>query len=689
MVPQLSSSYPRCFLPVNLFFHSTKAGTQLCCSHLYLLSSLSGRPLTVEEIEKRREQVREKMLNKLEQQQDKQVNGPEEEETDSEQQTDEKEMQFLAFGRVYSGTIHKGQKLYVLQPRYDPRNVLSSDDSSLPEHVSSCTVKDLFIFMGKEISSVEEVSAGCVLGIAGLEEHIIKHATVTSTLACPSFRSMSFAAAPIVRVALEPVHAYDMSALVKGLQLLNQADPSVEVTVQETGEHVLAGAGEVHLLRCIDDLTKDYSKVELKVSEPIVPFRETVVPLPKIDMVNEVISSENERVLQASQLSDNRQTSVEILTPDKTCILCLEARPLPEEVIKLLDTNSALLKSLNLFETGKKSSAASQDLVVLNEQTISAVLELKKELQVALDKAGNEWDKATDRIWSFGPKFIGPNLLLNGISDYNRHSVWSVLEGIQNFTVRDFDHSIISGFQLAAASGPLCEEPLHGVGFVLKRWEHCQDQTNSLEDDNSGDRVTSYGPLSGQLISAMNEGCRKAVLAQPARLMAAMYTCNIRATADVLGKLYAVLGKRNGRVLSDEMIEGSAMFIIEALIPVAESFGFAEEMRRRTSGLASPQLVFSNWEVSHSRTLQDLTMCWRDIFLWDTSDLPALTFHKSSFHTTTKLDLISLANLLLGKDFFIRCCSLLTNFLPNFFLLKCIVKSLLNIVLLVISLFTN
>ena len=552
----------------------------------------------MEEIEKRREQVREKMIqHKSEQQQDKQVNGLEED-NDAEQQTDEEAMQFLAFGRVYSGTIHKGQMLYVLQPRYDPRSVSSIDNSSLPEHVNFCTVKELFIFMGKEISSVDKVSAGCVLGIGGLEEHIIKHATVSSTLACPSFRSMSFAAAPIVRVALEPVHAYDMPALVKGLQLLNQADPSVEVTIQETGEHVLAGAGEVHLLRCIDDLTKDYSKVELKVSEPIVPFRETVVPPPKIDMVNEVISSENERVLQASQLYDNHQTSVEILTPDKTCALCLEAKPLPEEIIKLLDTNSALLKSLNLFETGKKSSATSQNLIELNEQTISALLELKKELQTAFDSAGSKWNKAADKIWSFGPKFIGPNLLLNEIEDYERHSVWSVLEGSQNFVVRDYDHSIISGFQLATASGPLCEEPLHGVGFVLKRWEHRQDPGNPLEDDSSGDRGASYGPLSGQLISAMNEGCRKAVLAQPARLMAAMYTCKIRATADVLGKLYAVLGKRNGRVLSDEMIEGSAMFIIEALIPVAESFGFAEEMRRRTSGLASPQLVFSHWEVS-------------------------------------------------------------------------------------------
>ena len=575
----------------------------------------------MEEIEKRRERVREKLLLKLEQKGKQELEQPGKQEDKVEEdnvvdEADTEETNFLAFGRIYSGTVHKGQKLYVLQPRYDPRIVSVIDNSlqSPPEYVSSCTINDLFIFMGKEISSMDAVSAGCVVGIAGLEEHVIKCATLSSTLACPSFRSMSFAAAPIVRVALEPVHACDMSALVKGLHLLNQADPSVEVTVQETGEHILAGAGEVHLLRCLDDLKKDYARVELNVSEPIVPFRETVITPPKIDMVNEIISSENERVLQSTQLptTDNHKTrNAEILTADKTCILCIEAKPLPEEVTKLLDTNSSLLKSLHLFETTRKSSAATQSAVELNEQTIGALLALKKELQILFDKAGEEWNNATNKIWNFGPKFIGPNILLNDIDGYNRSSVWSVLEGDHNKNAtRDYDYSIISGFQMATASGPLCEEPLHGVGFVLKKWENCSKPTsltaNAAEDSapTGSDKVASCGPLSGQLISATNEGCRKALLVQPARLMAAMYTCNIRATAEVLGKLYAVLGKRNGQVLSEEMIEGSSMFIIEAVIPVAESFGFAEDMRRRTSGLASPQLVFSHWEVIILSTLQ-------------------------------------------------------------------------------------
>ena len=65
-----------------------------------------------------------------------------------------------------------------------------------------------------------------------------------------------------------------------------------------------------------------------------------------------------------------------------------------------------------------------------------------------------------------------------------------------------------------------------------------------------------------------------------------------------LGKMYAVLGRRHGRVISSDMTHGSAStFNITALLPVIESFSFSAEIRKQTSGLASPQLVFSHWEV--------------------------------------------------------------------------------------------
>lgn len=69
-------------------------------------------------------------------------------------------------------------------------------------------------------------------------------------------------------------------------------------------------------------------------------------------------------------------------------------------------------------------------------------------------------------------------------------------------------------------------------------------------------------------------------------------------------------------MLQEEMKEGTDVFIIKAVLPVAESFGFADEIRKRTSGLASPQLVFSHWEVKISIH----SICFGDLFLVDVAD---------------------------------------------------------------------
>ena len=50
-----------------------------------------------------------------------------------------------------------------------------------------------------------------------------------------------------MRVALEPEMPADMPKLLSGLKLLAQADPCVETFQQQTGEHVILTAGELHL----------------------------------------------------------------------------------------------------------------------------------------------------------------------------------------------------------------------------------------------------------------------------------------------------------------------------------------------------------------------------------------------------------------------------------------------------------
>jgi len=41
---------------------------------------------------------------------------------------------------------------------------------------------------------------------------------------------------------------------VEGLKRLSKSDPMVQISIEETGEHIVAGAGELHLEICLKDL---------------------------------------------------------------------------------------------------------------------------------------------------------------------------------------------------------------------------------------------------------------------------------------------------------------------------------------------------------------------------------------------------------------------------------------------------
>lgn len=80
----------------------------------------------------------------------------------------------------------------------------------------------------------------------------------------------------------------------------------------------------------------------------------------------------------------------------------------------------------------------------------------------------------------------------------------------------------------------------------------------------------------GQIISAGQDAFRNGLLDWSPRLQLTMYSCDIQATGEVLGKVYGVVSKRKGRIVSEEMKEGTAFFTVSALLPVVESFGFAD-----------------------------------------------------------------------------------------------------------------
>ena len=482
--------------------------------------------------------------------------------------SDESDISFIAFARVYSGCVEAGQDVWVIGPKYDPASTAELlDTGEIPEncHVAKTNLGNLYMLLGRDLEQVEKVPAGNVLGIAGLSSSVLKSATLSSTPWCPPFVPVIQSSVPILRVALEPVLSSDLPRLEAGLQLLNQADAHVEVLVSEAGEHLLVTAGEVHLQRCLADLTKEYAGCEVTVSEPRVPFRETIVKPPETDMVNEAIREEEKE----------EEDLIEMETPNKQCVIKIRAVPLPSQAANLLEEQSDLLKAMDR-QRGQLAS-----------KTLEEVDKLRKDLLKLLDAEEN-LSGMGNKIWSLGPKRCGSNILIN-MTDYASSEVWPGGIVTRNTTDSrtDMESSLVQGFQLATLAGPLCEEQMMGVAFVVEKWE--VKESSSVEG--------GWGPLSGQIVSTVKDCCRKAFLAKPVRLMTAMYACTIAVKAEVLGKMFNVLNRRRGQVVKEDLIEGSSTFTVTAHIPVIESMNFGTELRKQTSGMAMPQLIFSHWEV--------------------------------------------------------------------------------------------
>ena len=104
------------------------------------------------------------------------------------------------------------------------------------------------------------------------------------------------------------------------------------------------------------------------------------------------------------------------------------------------------------------------------------VEQLKEELFKLIKNCDILSDDASGKIWSLGPKQHGPNMLLN-LTDYKSKEIWpgSQLARDGSDKRSELESSLIQGFQLATASGPLCEEPMMGLAFVVDNWVVLED----------------------------------------------------------------------------------------------------------------------------------------------------------------------------------------------------------------------
>jgi len=174
---------------------------------------------------------------------------------------------FYAFGRVFSGKIATGQKCRIMGP-----NFVVGKKEDLYEK----SIQRTILMMGGRVEAIEDVPAGNICGLVGVDQFLVKTGTLTTFKDAHNMKVMKFSVSPVVRVAVEPKNPADLPKLVEGLKRLAKSDPMVQCIIEESGEHIIAGAGELHLEICLKDLEEDHAQIPLKKSDPVVSYRETV-----------------------------------------------------------------------------------------------------------------------------------------------------------------------------------------------------------------------------------------------------------------------------------------------------------------------------------------------------------------------------------------------------------------------------
>ncbi|KAI7864168.1 P-loop containing nucleoside triphosphate hydrolase protein [Spinellus fusiger] len=278
---------------------------------------------------------------------------------------------FDAFGRVMSGSIKAGQVVRVLGESY------SIDDE---EDMTLQKVSNVWIYESRYRMEVEGVPAGGWVLLGGIDSSIIKTATVVQQKwreEAYIFRPLRFPTAATLKVAIEPVNPSELPKMLDGLRKVNKSYPIVVTKVEESGEHIILGTGELYLDCVLHDLRRMYAEIELKVADPVVRFCETVVETSALKCFAE--------------------------TPNKKNKLTLIAEPLEKGLVEDIETGEISIRD--------------------SPRVLGQFFETKY-----------QWDVLAARsIWAFGPDDMGPNILMDDTlpSEVDKKLLYSVKDSIK------------------------------------------------------------------------------------------------------------------------------------------------------------------------------------------------------------------------------------------------------------------
>ncbi|KAJ9094903.1 hypothetical protein QFC19_007759 [Naganishia cerealis] len=278
---------------------------------------------------------------------------------------------FRAFGRVMSGTIRQGQLVKVLGEGYSP------DDE---EDMVTQSIDNIWLNESRYVVETDHASAGNLVLLGGVDASISKTATIVARDVDEElyiFRPIRHMTQSVLKIAVEPISPSELPKMLDGLRKVNKSYPLVTTKVEESGEHIILGTGELYLDCVMHDLRRLFSEIEIKVSDPVVKFCETVVETSALKCYAD--------------------------TPNKKNRITMIAEPLERGLAEEIEKGKVTMKMTNK-ERGK------------------------------FFENNYQWDLLASRnIWAFGPEEQGPNILVNDTlpSEVDTKLLTSVKESIK------------------------------------------------------------------------------------------------------------------------------------------------------------------------------------------------------------------------------------------------------------------
>lgn len=320
---------------------------------------------------------------------------------------------FQVLARVMSGTLFAGQEVRVLGENY---TLTDEEDSRV------LTVGRLWIYEARYKVEVNRVPAGNWVLIEGIDQSIVKTCTITDLTSEQDvyiFRPLKFNTQSVIKIAVEPVNPSELPKMLDGLRKVNKSYPLLGTRVEESGEHVVLGTGELYLDCVMHDLRKMYSEIDIKVADPVVSFCETVVETSSLKCFAE--------------------------TPNKKNKITMIAEPLEKGLAE--DIENQIVD------------------ISWNRKKLGEFFQLKY-----------DWDLLAARsIWAFGPDSAGPNILVDDTlpSEVDKNLLGSVKDSIvQGFQWGTREGPLceepIRNVKFKILDAVIAAEPLHrGGGQII------------------------------------------------------------------------------------------------------------------------------------------------------------------------------------------------------------------------------